>query len=39
MWSADIPEKKKNIVEVFGSNKERGNYVKVEKNCILRKAL
>jgi predicted RNA-binding protein YlxR (DUF448 family) len=31
-------KEKKNIVEVFGSNKERGNYVKIEKNCILMKS-
>jgi hypothetical protein len=32
--------KEKNIVEIFGSNKERGNYVKMEKkkNCILMKS-
>jgi len=27
--------KEKNIVEIFGSNKERGNYVKIEKKLHL----
>jgi len=31
--------KEKNIAEMFGSNKERGNYVKMEKNCTLKKGL
>jgi hypothetical protein len=31
-------KRKKNIVEIFGSNKERGNYVNIEKYCMLMKS-